>query len=111
MKYFAMKDRNLLNFIERKLHLSYVLGAFKKKLYSNNADQKSVYLEVCYNTTYIQHTTFLHNLRLAVDICRRVALIVLLPDDRKWLVGPETSLEQLSEPGHRWEILFHSNVV
>ncbi|GBM48767.1 hypothetical protein AVEN_24955-1 [Araneus ventricosus] len=63
-----------------------------------------------YNMTHIHHAISLHNLPVASDTCRNVALIVRCPDDSKSLLGPAASLEQLSEPGHRWKIVFHPNV-
>ncbi|GBM67455.1 hypothetical protein AVEN_124051-1 [Araneus ventricosus] len=47
----------------------------------------------------------------SADICWNFALIVRCPDDRKSLLRPVDSLEQLSEPGHRWKIVFHPNVL
>ncbi|GBN26160.1 hypothetical protein AVEN_253073-1 [Araneus ventricosus] len=58
--------------------------------------------------TYIRHTISLHNLPVSADICRNVALIVRCPDDRKSFLDPVGSLEQLPQPGHRWNIVFHS---
>ena len=52
---------------------------------------------------HIQHTISLHNLSVAADPHRNVPPIV------RCLVDPSSSLEQLSEPGHRWKIVFHPN--
>lgn len=49
----------------------------------------------------IHHTISLHNLPVSTDICRKVTLIVLCPDDRKSLLGAGVSKEQLSEFGCR----------
>ncbi|GBN97484.1 hypothetical protein AVEN_14123-1, partial [Araneus ventricosus] len=47
----------------------------------------------------------------SADISSNVALIVRCPDDRKSLLGPVASSEEMSEPGHQWKIVFHPNVL
>ena len=61
--------------------------------------------------THIQHTISLRNLPVASDTCRNVPPIVRWLDDKICLLGPGVSLEQLSESGHRWKIVFHPNAL
>ena len=58
--------------------------------------------------THIQHIISLHNLPVAADICRNVPTIVQCLDD---IISPFGQGEQLSEPGHRWKIVFHPNAL
>ena len=62
-----------------------------------------------YNTTHNEQSISRHNLPVAADICLNVPLIVRCLDDRISLLVPKPSLEQMSEPDHRWKIVYHTN--
>lgn len=52
-------------------------------------------------------TISLYNLAVSINICETVALI----DYRKSLLVLASCIEQLSESGHRWKIVFHQKVL
>lgn len=118
-KYFFGRKINFLflqfTFIIYRKNRSaiFLLVAFKTYVTLKQCRSKNILLRSAlqYSVAHIQHSIFLSNFPVAVDICPIVALILWCPDNRKFLFGTTATLEQLPKLGHRCEFDFYPNVL